>query len=266
MENKLIYSLCDREKFGLSVEKVIDIINLYGSKYISGIEINTMNLENLKNCATLCKENNLLFRCHFPSERMSESQITKYLNCLNDISNELKYSINVVFHSLSYEDSIEDMICDTKEYIVKIISYIQKYKLNIIFTLENLNYLNGVKRINLSKIDELLSLDERVYFTYDIGHDIYDNTVPTELSKIQKEKIKNVHIHSIYNREDHHAITNSSSDIENIKKAIEQLKNIKYNEPIVLEYALDYMEGENYTQRAINMVKLFKFFKDEFMK
>lgn len=266
MDNKLIYSLCDREKFGLKIENIIDIINLYGNKYVDGIEINTLNLDNLKLCAKLCKKNNLLFRCHFPSEKMEDIQIIKYLNCINEISKELRYRINVVFHSLSYEDTIDEMVADTKIYISKIIAYIEKYKLNITFTLENLNYLNGVKRINLSRIDELLELNEKVYFTYDIGHDTYDNKKLSKLSNLQKARIRNVHIHSVINNEDHHSITSISNDLDLIKEAILELKTIDYQEPIVLEYALDYMEGKNYEQKAISIVKAFKFFKEELMK
>lgn len=266
MDNKLIYSLCDREKFGLKIETIVDIINLYGNKCVDGIEINTLDLNNLKLCAKLCKKNNLLFRCHFPSEKMEEKQIIRYLNCINEISKELRYKINVVFHSLSYEDTIDEMISDTKIYINKIISYIEKYKLNITFTLENLNYLNGIKRINLSRIDELLELNENVYLTYDIGHDTYDNKRVSKLTDIQKMRIRNAHIHSVVNNEDHHSITDTSNDLNLIKEAIYELKNISYKEPIVLEYALDYMEGKNYEEKAISLVKSFKFFKEKLMR
>lgn len=263
MNNKLIFSLYDKAIKEVSIETVIDIINLYGNKCIDGIEVNSENLEFLTKCAKICKKNGLLFRCHFPIYGINESDTIKLLNCLNEISKDLRYNINVVFHSQIEQDTIEEKIEATKEYIEKIINYISKYDLNLTVSLENLNFRHAIKRINVSKIDKILNCYEKLAFTYDIGHDLYDNKIPSKLSKLQKEKINNVHIHSILKSEDHHEINKNSKDITEIKNAMLNLKQANYNGPIVLEYAIDYFDGNRTEEKIINYVKSFKFFKEE---
>lgn len=262
MDNKLIFSLYEKAIGNLELETVFDIINLYGNKCIGGIEINTKNLEYLEKCAMLCKKNKMLFRCHFPLEAMSENETKKYLNAVDNLSKRLRYKINIVFHSLSYQDTIEEMLDDTKEYIEKILGFVEKYKLNVYISIENLNFKNNIKRINVSKIDEILKKEKNLYFTYDIGHDIFDNKKPSNLTKLQISKINNVHIHSVDNGEDHHMIVKDTKVLFELNTALNNLKKINYNGPIVLEYSIKYLNGKKMEEKIIDFVKSFKFFKD----
>lgn len=266
MENKLMLSLYEDEKIGLNMEMVFDIITLYGDKNIDGIEFNSYNLDRLKKCAKMCRKNNFLFRCHFPLKKLNESETKKYLNCLNDISKELRYKINVVFHSTTEQETMEEKIEATKEYINNILKFVDKYNINVIVSIENLNYNHGTRRINIDKIDNILSEYDKLKFTYDIGHDLYDNKIPANLSKLQIEKINNVHIHSVVKKEDHHMIEKDSIDFEQIKQAMNNLKSINYTNPIVLEYAIDYLPGSRIEEKIINLVKSFAKFREYFMK
>ncbi len=265
MENKLIFSLYEKAIENTPIETVFDIINLYGDKCINGIEINSKNMSSLKKCALLCKKNKMLFRCHFPLEKMTEIDTIKYLNFINELSKELRYKINIVFHSKSTEDTFDEMIKDTKFYIDNIVNYVQKYKLNLNISLENLNFRNGTSRINVSKIDEILKSNNNLYFTYDIGHDLFDNKVCSKLSNIQIERLNNVHIHSVEKNEDHHIINNNSYCLNELKKALTELNKVKYNGPIVLEYSLDHINAKNIEEKIIEVVKSFKFFKNEIL-
>lgn len=265
MENKLMLSLYEDEKIGLNVELAFDIITLYGNGNIDGIEFNSYNFESLKKCAKLCRKNNLLFRCHFPLKKMNESETKKYLNCLNDISKELRYKINVVFHSDTEHEEMEEKVQATKKYINKILKFVKKYNLGVTISLENLNYRYATRRINMDKIDEVLYEYDNLNFTYDIGHDIYDNKKPSNLSELQKQRINNVHIHSVVKKEDHHMILEESKDFEQIKKAMNNLKNINYTNPIVLEYVIDYLPGSRIEEKIINLVKSFAKFRQYFM-
>lgn len=266
MENKLILSLYEKKLNGLDINTVFDIINLYGNKNIDGIEINTDNLDSLKKCSKLCKKNKLKFMCHTPLKVMSESEVIKYLNCLNDISRELRYNINVVFHSLNNNKDFKENIEETILFMKKILTYVKKYNLNVTISLENLNKKNDIRRININVIDSILNRFEDIRFTYDIGHDLYDNKKISNLSTLQKIKLNNVHIHSVINSKDHNIINEKSYDIDKIKESLENLKKINYKGPIVLEYAIDNIPGERIEEKIINLVKSFNFFKNELIK
>lgn len=265
MENKLMLSLYEDKNIGLSIELAFDIINLYGNGNIDGIEFNSYNLESLKKCAKLCRKNKLLFRCHFPLKKLTESETKKYLNCLNDISKELRYKINVVFHSVNENEEMQENIEDSKKYMANILKYVEKYNLGVIVSLENLNYRHDMKRINVDKIDNILSEYENLKFTYDIGHDIYDNKKVSNLSELQKQKINNVHIHSVVKKEDHHMIDKEAKDFVELNQAINNLKSMKYTNPIVLEYAIEYLPGKRIEEKIINLVKSFAKFREYFM-
>ena len=204
--------------------------------------------------------------CHTPLKIMSESEVIKYLNCLNDISKTLRYNINVVFHSLNNNKNINEDIEETSSFMENVLLYVKKYKLNVTISLENLNRKRGEKRINVNLIDNILNRFEDIRFTYDIGHDLYDNKKISNLSTLQKIKLNNVHIHSVINSKDHNIINEKSHDIDKIKESLENLKKINYKGPIVLEYAIDNIPGERIEEKIINLVKSFNFFKNELIK
>ena len=266
MENKVILSVYEKALDGMNIETVFDIVNLYGNKDIDGIELNSNNLKKIKKCATLCKKNGLLFRCHFPLVKLTESKIIKHLNGVSNIAKELRYDINIVVHTLADEGSMIDNITQSQKYFEKILAYVEKYKLHVIISAENLNFIGGIRRINVKEIDEILKINDNLKFTYDIGHDLYDNKNPSVLSSLQKERINNVHIHSVIKNEDHHVIQENSKDLDEIMKAIKQLKDIGYTGPIVLEYAIKYLEGKRTEEKVINFVKSFYFFKNKVLK
>lgn len=262
MDNKLIYSLYYDKYTDIGIEKTLKLIKNYDkNNNIAGIEINSYNLESLKYCAKFCKENNLIFKCHFPLKKMSEKETKDYLDCVNMIAKDLSYKVNIVFHSVNDKKNMEEKIKETKEYIKSIRKYISVSKLNVNPSLENLNYRNGVKRINVGEIYEVLNSFENLNFTFDIGHDLFDNKRVSTLSKVQQERLNNIHIHSILNNEDHHIIEENSPDLEEIEKGVKYLKNIGYTGDIVLEYSVDYLKGNTIEEKIEYYVKSFDFFK-----
>ena len=90
--------------------------------------------------------------------------------------------------------------------------------------------------------------------------------MPSNLSSLQISKINNVHIHSVLNDEDHHLINNKSNDLNEIVLALGKLRKAEYKGPIVLEYAIDYIEGNKIEEKIINYTKSFEYFKKELIK
>lgn len=266
MNNKLIMALSEKRMENLysDLDMIFDVINLYGKGNVAGVEIGAFSFDVLKKCANLAKKNKMLFRCHYPYNIFKEAEVRKYLNCIDEIAKTLRYKVNVVFHSDIEGDTMEEKIEATIENMSKITKYINKYNLDVTVSLENLNYRHEVKRINMDKIDNVLSECEDIYFTYDVGHDFFDNKKVSELSQLQKERINNVHIHSVVENKDHNPIKKTTKELEELRKAVNNLKELDYQGPIVLEYGTNFLDGERIEEVIINFVKLFIEFNEMF--
>lgn len=257
---KLIISIGKKIAENFSCNELINLIKNYDTDLnISGVEIMSNNFKYINELAKKCKENNLIFQCHAPKITNIE-EISEYLEELDKICRSNNIRINVVFHSIEVE-TIDNSIIETNTYIEKILNCVKTNEYNLDISLENLNYHNAVKRININRIDEILKKYSDLKFTYDMGHDLFDNKKIDKLSSLQSNRLNNVHIHCYIENQDHHPIKNSSEDLEKISKGIKYLKEMNYQKGIVLEYGIDFMDGIDINEKFIDYINSFKFMR-----
>ena len=88
--------------------------------------------------------------------------------------------------------------------------------------------------------------DERLYFTYDMGHEIADYGGITDLDSYMIEEIRNVHIHTNNGIDnDHIPIYRNDRNWDKIIKSLTFLIVNHYKHNIVYEYGLDFCNGDN---------------------
>ena len=233
-----------------TVEPKVLMDKIVNSKSVRGIEIcvdpdNDFMMNYMDQLVNLCKENNILFQVHGNSALDLDKQ-KKYLDLLQRYSDFLGYPINVVMHSLT-RDTTEEEISATQEYLKEVIEYVDLNKIKI--SVENLNDADGVIRLDKKEMEPILCNDERLYMTYDIGHDIADYGRITDLDPLLFKRISNVHLHAITNKYedgfDHKPIDDQNQDqFEQVLKGILYLKNNNYTGPVVFEYDLYLCNGD----------------------
>lgn len=222
----------------ITPKRLVELINSYD--LVKGIEIN-VNLDNsyelkyLEDLVFELNRNNLILQVHANIEDDIDKQL-KYIKKLEEYSDYLGYPIILTFHTFYNEDS-NISIDKTIDYISNINSD------KVIICLENLNDIPGYKRIGKDEIKSTILNNEKIFFTYDIGHELYDNGNLINLDEYIFEEIRNVHIHSNYKGEDHMPIYKNDIHWNELMKSLEYLiyKNYKYN--IVYEYNLYACKG-----------------------
>lgn len=236
----------------LNVEEILDIFQKTDMSHIDGIELATLNYRDMLSILEYCIEKNMIFQCHAPKFKTKE-MIYSYLDDINKLASIYKNSINIVLHPLE-DENFNKSIDSTISYLSDIYSYICEKDINTTISLENLNFHHDINRINLSTIDNILSLYNSLKFTYDIGHDIYDNVTNTKLSEIQIDKINNVHLHTVYNNKDHENIIKYTDNNCYIFDAMNALEDISYNGNVVVEIGIDMYDGNEYNEKLINYI------------
>lgn len=249
--------------FSISPKELVNIIK-NNSKYTIGFEIsvdvnNSDEVLYMRDLAYQCKQGNFIFQVHGNSLLTVDKQIT-FLKDLENISDQLGYKINVVMHSIvgvNYKDSIKL----TTDYLNKITDYIDNNKIQI--SLENLNDINDLDRLNVDDITPIIANNENIYLTYDIGHILADYGSVTALNKVVLPLISNVHIHSInsdYSHGyDHKPIFKTDIHFNAIIKALIYLKINNYSGTIVFEYDLNSCIGNTVEERIISYLKSIDF-------
>lgn len=250
----LLMSISQRLLAKINISTIIKILEQTKNN-IDGIEIASTHYSDMYDILKYTIKHNIIFQAHCP-QLSDENSLKVYLNDVNLLSDIYGKPINIVFHSIENEN-LEKSLILTNEYMKNILEYINKNKLNITISLENLNFHHFVKRINLNLIDNILKNFNQLYFTYDIGHDLYDNKTLTKLSDLQINKINNVHIHNIVLKEDHHIIYENCETINELKQSIANLKEINFNGNIVKEEAVDRYKGENINEQMYNYILSF---------
>ena len=236
----------------LSPRNLVDLI--LKSKYTKGVEayIDISNEEELKYLNDLIfelKKNNLILQIHGEITLDYNKQL-EYMKLLEQYSDYLNSPIIVTFHTIFNEDK-DVSIKETIDYITNLINNIDSNK--IIICLENLNDARGFIRIGKDELRNTVLNDEKIYFTYDIGHEIADFGNITSLDKYMIEDIRNVHIHSNNNKGvDHCPIYKNDLHWNEIIKGLTFLtiNNYKYN--IVFEYGLEYCYGKTTEEKIID--------------
>ena len=236
------------------------------SKYTKGIELyidydNDFQKKYLEDLVFELKKNNLILQIHGNSEINFDDQL-EYMRLLETYSDYLGYPIIVTLHTI-YDDDKEESIRKTRDYIGDLINKINNNK--IIIALENLNDAKDLIRLGKEEITKTILNDDRLYFTYDIGHEIMDYGLITNVDNYLIEELRNIHIHSNDNKgNDHMPIYKNDIHWNNISKALIYLINNKYKYNIVYEYALEFCRGETTKERIIDYLNSIDFVSEKY--
>lgn len=233
---------------------------------IKGIEVALLdenlksNMDYIKKLATICREQNYIFNLHAkPFSDIKDDQ--NYLDVVANLALTYGNRINLVIHPISKEND-DATIKYTKEYLGQLLNYIHDNNYHIDLSIENLNILNGEKRLKKEQLVEILETLQDLKFTYDIGHEIVDGVIPGNLSEILKQRINNIHVHSFLGKNDHYLIGTEKHDNALIDTVIDLIVNDNYDGWVVLEYGLGhYSVGNNLEEKIINYIELAKDFQ-----
>ena len=239
----------------LSPKELVSLVLEY--KYTKGIEIYVDNnkeneLKYLDDLVYELKRNNLILQVHAEVSLDYNKQLN-FMKKLEEYSSYLEKPIVVTFHSI-YDDNKNESVDKTVDYLSRLVKDINTNKL--IICLENLNCLNGLDRLNKEDIRPTVLNDEKIYFTYDIGHEMAGFSNYTNIDKYMLEDIRNVHIHTIDETMlDHKPIYLNDKHWNEIIKALIflEVNNYKYN--IVFEYGLDYCYGTTTVEKIRDYLK-----------
>ncbi|MBR5662489.1 MAG: hypothetical protein IKX00_02415 [Bacilli bacterium] len=239
----------NKKFMSINPKRLCEILLSY--KYTKGIEIyidynNEDEVKYLNDLVYEIKRNNLLLQVHGEITLDINKQI-EYLKKLESYSDYLGYPIIFTLHTI-YDDNKNISMNKTIEYINNLITNIDSSK--IIISLENLNDIRGYVRLGKEEIKPLVLNDEKIFFTYDIGHEISDYGLITNLDGYMFSDIRNVHLHSISSDlKDHMPIYKNDKYWNNIMKSIEFLILNKYKYNIVYEYGLEYCHGNTVEEK-----------------
>lgn len=255
--NKLLSINC--KFFKVEPEQLIEIINKNNDKnQIQGFEVAVSNKEEQKyllELAQKAKENKYILNLHAPTLNSIE-EYKNYLDFAVKISKITMQKTNVVFHPINAENIIKSKEI-TNNYINELLKYIRQkdYEKNIELSVENLNDINNLKRLKKENLVEILEQNQNLKFTYDIGHELVDGIIPKLEDNILFERLNNVHIHTHLGKEDHHPLKANSED-ENITfELLNKISSKKENLNVVLEYALDYIDGMDFEEKMEKYIK-----------
>ena len=167
------------------------------SKYTKGIEIyidynNKEEKDYLQHLIYEIKRKDLVLQIHGEITLDLNTQI-EYLKQLEKYADYLGYPIIITFHTI-YNEDYDVSINNTIEYLNNVFKEIDSNK--VIISLENLNSLRNLNRLNKEMIRPMILNDEKLFFTYDIGHEIIDYDEITNLDNFMIEDIRNVHLHT----------------------------------------------------------------------
>ena len=236
-------------------EELIEITK--DNKYMDGFEIyinfsKPEEIAYLHELVNTCKLHNKILQIHGDSSLPMDKQ-KEYCDMIMKISDILGYRISMVLHSISDEDK-SIAIEKTTNYMKEITNYIDTDKIRI--GLENLNDIELTDRLDKDEITPIVCNNERLFFTYDIGHEIADYGNVTNILWAMAEQISNVHIHTFDcdydDGYDHKPIYKDDEHWQNIIKAILYLKSQNYQGNIVFEYDVMECLGETLKDKIKN--------------
>lgn len=236
---------------GVSPKELVELI--LKSKYTKGVEIyidisKYKEVEYLDNLVFELKKNNLFLQIHGESNIDVENQI-KFIKKVEGYSDYLGYPIVFTLHSI-YDSDKSLSVKKTIDYLYSIIDGIDNSKINI--CLENLNDVKGMDRLEKEIITPIIINNERLYFTYDIGHELMDHGELLVTNKYLMDNMKNIHIHTNNIISDHQPIYRNDNNFENILKAITFLKLSHYKYNVVFEYDLYACSGDTTIEKIKN--------------
>lgn len=120
--------------------------------------------------------------------------------------------------------------------------------------------MKGEDRLNKEFIRPMVLNDEKLYFTYDIGHSIVDYGLITNLDNYMIEDIRNVHIHTNdVMGNDHLPIYKDDKYWNDVLKGLLFFVNNKYQYNIVFEYDLYMCKGSTYREEITDYLNSIDF-------
>jgi adenylate kinase family enzyme len=173
----------------------------------------------------------------------------------NEVSKILGYTIDIVFHSkisININKSLENSIC----IFTQIFDYITNNNLNIRVSIENLNSIMNIIRLDKQKIIPILKEFDDLMFTYDIGHELIEKGNIIDLDQICIDRLINIHIHTFKKGLDHQFIYKDDKNYKKIEKAFNYLKKLNYNGYYVFEYDLYKAKGKNVKDKINYYIKM----------
>ena len=251
---KILLSL-NYKFFKLEPKQLIELIKKYDKKrIIKGFEIATNSEDDEKYVIELSKiavEENYIINLHSSSFDSLE-KANRYIEFAVKISKITKRKLNIVYHPINAKNITESKE-KTKKQIDELIKYIKlkRYLENIEISIENLNDINKIKRLKKEDLVEILERQHNLKFTYDIGHEIIEGIKTEKLVPELEERLNNIHIHTYKKKLDHYPIKNIN-DEKTIKKLLNKYSD---NKTVVLEYALDYIEGDKFEIKLKNYIE-----------
>lgn len=245
--------------FKVEPKKLIEIINKNNNRnQIQGFEVAVSNKEEQKyllEFAQKAKENNYILNLHAPTLD-SVVEYKNYLDFAVEVSKITNQKTNIVFHPINAENKSKSIEI-TNNYIKELLEYMlnKSYNKNIELSIENLNDMNNLKRLKKEDLIEILKQNQSLKFTYDIGHELVDEVVPKIEEKLLIERLNNVHIHTHLGKEDHHSLQNNTKDMIITNEILDKISSKKEKINVVLEYALDYIDGVNFKSKMEKYIK-----------
>ena len=215
------------------------------SKYTKGFELcvdynKEEEMKYLDDLVFEVKRNNLILQIHADVGLDFDKQVS-FMKQLEKYSDYLEYPIVVTMHTIYNEDK-EKSLHDSIEYLGELVKKIDSNK--IVIAVENLNDEKDLDRLEKEYITPMILNDEKLYFTYDIGHELVDYGNLTNLNKYLIDEIRNIHIHTHSNLKAHQPIYENDKYWNDIMKSLTFLINNNYQGNIVYEYDLYDCKGE----------------------
>ena len=228
----------------LSPKELIELV--LESKYCKGVELcidNDSHIEEkyLDELIHEIQRNNLILQIHGDSRLSIEEQV-KYFKQLENYSDILGYPINITLHSI-YDEDREKSIKLTTDYFNELLDNTNTDKL--VICLENLNDDGPMDRLEKETIEPIILNDDRLFMTYDIGHEIADWGNVTDVNGYLLSEIRNIHIHTYSEAGiDHQPIYRDSLHWQEVLKGLLFLINSDYKYNVVYEYDLYECHGD----------------------
>ncbi len=259
---KYLMSIAWRTLPYISIDEILTLLdNSKYKKYVSGLELASPDLLDMEKALQYMIKNNMVFRCHIP--KLKDDEVFSYLDTVGYLAEKYKTYLSITIHSKE-DDNFDKTLELTTSYLSSLVSYIKENNLRILLSLENLNFHHDHRRINIAELDEFFREFPDIKFTYDIGHDIYDNNTPSTLSNLQVNLLENIHLHDVKNMKDHCLINTESEHILELKQAMNNLKELNFSNTIVIEEAVSLYEGDTYTEKISKYLESFSKLDDLF--
>lgn len=238
----------------ISPKELVELVLEF--KHTNGIEAsfdfnNSEEMKYLDDLVYEIKKNNLILQIHANINLELDKQIL-YMKELEKYSDFLGFPIVVTIHSV-YDPDKEISLNKSIVYLGELVKNIDNNKL--IISVENLNDSRGLDRLEKEYITPIILNNEKLFFTYDMGHELADYGNLTNLNKYLIDEIRNIHIHTHNNLKDHQVIYENDKYWNDIMKGLIYLINNNYSGNIVYEYDLYDCKGETKKDKVIDYLK-----------